>query len=137
MRSESVSAFCRAIKVSCVLGGVSKVTCAEEQLCVSVGCDFKRLQQPTAVTGEDEDLVVLRHHSVPVARLGEGGRLGAVRKCDDIGQRSRRLIVADDNQCGDEYDPPDHSSGQDRHQSPQETQVGRFRGLIFGGVVHV
>lgn len=74
----------------------------------SVGVDLNCLKQPSAVAGEDEDLIVLGHDGVPVARLGEGGGSGAVGQGDDIGQGGGRLIVADDNQRCDEYDPRDH-----------------------------
>lgn len=104
---------------------------------MSVRGDLNRLQQASTVAGENQDAVILGHHGVPVACLGEGGGCGAVGQGDDIGKRCRGLIVADDNQCGDEYDARDHCCGQDRDQPPQETHVGRFGDLIFGGVVHV
>lgn len=109
----------------------------EGQLRNLVDGDFDGLEQAACVAGEDQDLIVLGHHGVPVARLSEGGGGGAARQGDRIGQGCGTLIVADDNQRHDEYDPPDHSCGQDRHQSPQETQVGWFGDLILRGVVHV
>ena len=102
-------------------------------LCFDLDC----LHQPAIFAGEDEDLIILGDHCVPIARLCERRGRGAIGQGDHVGQRAGRLIVADDNQRCDEYHASDHCYGQHRDQSAQKAQVWWFYDRVFGSVVHV
>ncbi len=60
--------------------------------------------------------------------------MGTRGQCDHLWQRGAGIAIAVPNQAEDGDDPGNHNARQDRHQQPQEPQLGWF-GQIFACVI--
>ena len=84
-------------------------------------CALAQLLPQIAVEAEYQNIAAFGHHGVPVRRLGEGRRPGAVGQGDLVGQYQRGLAgEAGDKKADQNYESDDHHHRQYRDKHPQK-----------------